>query len=227
MKVAQSFAKILKKAGVRFAILGDEEKCTGDSARRLGEEMLFTMMASENIETLKKHNVKKIVTHCPHCYNTLKNEYSHLGGTFEIVTLVEFINELIRGRKIRLARGMEKKTTFHDPCYLGRYNDIYATPREVLSKVEGLDRKEMKKTRENAMCCGGGGGHMWMDLNIGKRINHMRTEEALELKPDFVSVACPFCMAMFDDAIKSKDLTETLKVKDIAEIIWECMEEKQ
>jgi Fe-S oxidoreductase/nitrate reductase gamma subunit len=224
-KVAQAFARIMKKAGVKFAILGDEEKCTGDSARRLGEEMLFTMMAQENIETLKKYNVTTIVTHCPHCYNTLKNEYPQLGGNFKVISHTEFIQSLMREGKIKLSKSMDKTTTFHDPCYLGRYNDIYNPPRNILGEVSGLKQREMKKSRENAFCCGGGGGHMWMDLTIGKRINHMRLEDSIEVDPDFITVACPFCMAMFDDAIKFRDLVEKVGLKDVAEVVLESMEE--
>ena len=214
---------ICESAGIELAIRGAEEICTGDAARRIGEEGLFQMLANQNIETFKKHNIKKILTHCPHCFNTIKNEYPQFGGEFEIVHHTEFIANLIKEGKIKPQKELNLNITYHDSCYLGRYNDIYNQPRNILNSIKGIKLNEMEKSREKSFCCGAGGGHMWMEINIGKKINHMRIEQAAKQNHDAVATACPFCLVMLDDAAKAKGLEEKIKVKDIAIIVEEAM----
>jgi Fe-S oxidoreductase len=218
-KVAQSVAKLLKLTGVKFGILGTEESCCGDPARRLGNEYLFQMQAGKNIELLKSYNVKKIVTACPHCYNTIKNEYPQFGGEFEVIHHTELIAQLIREGKLNVNKGQGGLVTYHDPCYLGRYNDIYQPPRQVIKSIPGTKIVEMERNRKRGFCCGGGGGHMWLEEREGRRINELRTEQALETKAQTVITACPFCLQMFDDGIKAKAAEEQLKVMDIAELV--------
>ncbi|MFZ3089200.1 MAG: heterodisulfide reductase-related iron-sulfur binding cluster [Nitrospirota bacterium] len=222
-KVARAMVNILNRAGIGFSILGAKETCTGDAARRMGEEGLFQMLANQNIETLKKHNIKKILTHCPHCLNTIKNEYPQFGGEFEVIHHSEFISNLIKEGKIRLQKELNSVATYHDSCYLGRYNDIYNPPRSILNAISGIKLKEMDRTMDKSFCCGAGGGHMWMEINIGKKINHMRIEQAAGLNPDIVATACPFCLVMLDDAAKAKGLEEKIRVKDIALLVEEAM----
>lgn len=222
-KVSKAMVNILKTAGIRFSILGTKETCTGDAARRIGEEGLFQMLAGQNIETLKKHNIKKILTHCPHCFNTIKNEYPQFEGEFEVVHHTEFIASLIEQGKIKPQKELNLNITYHDSCYLGRYNDIYNQPRNILNSIKGIKLNEMEKSHEKSFCCGAGGGHMWMEINIGKKINHMRIEQAAKQNPDAVATACPFCLVMLDDAAKAKGLEDKIKVKDIAIIVDEAM----
>jgi len=220
LKVAQATAKLMKLAGVKFGVLGDEESCCGDPARRLGNEYLFQMQAQRNIETLKNYNVKKIVTGCPHCYNTLKNEYPQFGGNFEVLHHSDFILQLLQEKKIKISKGPLGAVTYHDPCYLGRYNNIFETPREVLSYVPDINLVEMERNRERSFCCGAGGGHMWLEeQKVGERINVMRTDQAMAAKVQIVATACPYCLQMFQDGIKTKAAEEKLKVMDIAEIL--------
>lgn len=221
-KVSRAFAEILKSAGVDFGILGNREKCSGESARRLGDEALFQMLATENIEVLNTVKFKKIITTCPHCYNTIKNEYPQMGGKYEVIHHSEFILNLIKEGRIKLNRNYQKVATYHDPCYLGRYNLIFNEPREIL-KLAGAKVKEMRRSREKSFCCGGGGGHMWMELDIGERINRERLKDIEEISPEAVAVACPFCMTMIDEALKFKNLEEKIELKDISEIIKETM----
>jgi Fe-S oxidoreductase len=217
-RVAQAVAKLLKQAGVKFGILGTEESCCGEPARRLGNEYLFQMQAQKNIEVLKSYGVKRIVTACPHCFNTIKNEYPQFGGEFEILHHTELIAQLIREGRLKVkARG--EFVTYHDACYLGRYNDIYQPPRQIIKAIPDMRLVEMEKNRGRGFCCGGGGGHMWLEERIGRRINELRTEQALETKAQTVITACPFCLQMFDDGIKAKAAEEKLKVMDIAELI--------
>jgi Fe-S oxidoreductase len=218
-KVTKAFAGLMKKAGIRFAILGSEEKCTGDSARRLGNEYLAQMLMKENIATLNGHNVKKIVTTCPHCFNTLKNEYPQFGGTYEVVHHAEFLMSLIREGKLKAEKEDVERITYHDSCYLGRYNDIYDQPREILQSIKGVDLVEMDRSYSKGFCCGAGGGRMWMEEKEGTRVNENRAEQALACKPNTIATACPFCMTMLEDGLKTKEASETVKVKDIAELL--------
>jgi len=217
-KVSAALVKLLNAAGVRYAILGNEEKCCGDSARKLGNEYLFYSLASENIEVMKGHGVKKIITQCPHCYNLIKNEYPQFGGNFEVIHHTVFLLDLIKSGKLKLSHGAGKTVTYHDSCYLGRYNQIYDQPRELLKTV-GLDIKEMAHTGEKSFCCGAGGGRMWLEEHEGQRINEMRTDEAIALKTDYVGTACPFCLTMIADGIGARGVGEQLKALDIAEIL--------
>jgi Fe-S oxidoreductase len=222
-KVAKAMARILNHLGIKFAILGMEEGCCGDPARRVGNEYLYQILAQTNIETFNRYKISKILTTCPHCYNTIKNEYPQMGFSCEVKHHAEFLSELIGSGHLRLDRALPKKLTYHDPCYLGRYNGIYKAPREVLHAIPSLDIREMKRSGKDSFCCGAGGGWMWMDEKIGKRINIQRLEDALATDPDWISTACPFCVTMFDDAIKSKDKEKSLQILDIAEIVEQAL----
>jgi Fe-S oxidoreductase len=219
IKVTISFAKLMKEAGVNFGILGAEESCCGDPARRMGQELLFQTQAQRNIETFKRYNVKKIVTICPHGYNTLKNEYPQFGGNFEVIHHTEMIVELLREEKLKPVRLVDKTVTYHDPCYLGRYNDVYAAPRTILSSIPGLRFVELERSGRESFCCGGGGGHLWLEENTGKRINLMRTEDVVASQSDIVATACPFCLQMFEEGIKKKHLQESVQVMDVSELL--------
>ncbi|MCF8259474.1 MAG: 4Fe-4S dicluster domain-containing protein [Melioribacteraceae bacterium] len=221
--VTKSFAKIMQKAGVDFRILGTEEKCNGDSARRLGNEYLAQMMMMDNVETLNNYGVKKIVTGCPHCFNSLKNEFPQFGGEYEVIHHSEMIDELISDGKIKLKEKSEisSKTTFHDSCYLGRYNGIYDEPRDSISKINGLELVEMERNKQKGFCCGAGGGRMFLEETEGQRINENRTKEALETGADTIASSCPFCMTMMTDGVKTFEKADEVKVKDIAEIVLE------
>lgn len=216
-KIAIAFSKILQNAGVSFGILGVEETCCGDSARRIGNEYLYQILAQQNIETLKRYNVKKIITTCPHGYNIIKNEYPQFGGNFEVYHHTEIIYNLIKEGKLKV-KNVDKKITYHDSCYLGRYNDIYKQPREIL-KDAGYKVVEMRDSGERSFCCGAGGGRMWMEEHIGKRINFERCEQAIATGADIIAVACPFCLTMFDEGIKHKNKEEEIKIFDIVEAI--------
>ncbi|MDP4126556.1 MAG: heterodisulfide reductase-related iron-sulfur binding cluster [Bacillota bacterium] len=221
-KVSAALVKLLQTAGVRFAILGNEEKCCGDSARKLGNEYLFYTLATENIEVMKGYGVTKIITACPHCFNILKNEYTQLDANFEVIHHTQFLLDLVKSGKIRLTNSKRKTVTYHDSCYLGRYNQIYDQPRELL-KVAGLEIREMAHTGDKSFCCGAGGGRMWLEEHEGERINIMRTDEAIALKTDFVSTACPFCLTMINDGISAREVGENLKALDIAEILEQSL----
>jgi len=221
MKITQAVAKVLKQAGVNFGILGPEESCCGEPARRLGNEYLFQMQAQKNIEILKAYNVKKIVTACPHGYNTIKNEYPQFGGEFEVIHHTEFIANLLKEDKLRIMKGISGIVTYHDSCYLGRHNDIYKPPRQILNNMPDLTLVEMEKNRKRGFCCGAGGGRMWLEERIGQRISEMRIEQAMAVKAQVVATACPYCLQMFDDAIKAKEAEESLKAMDIAELVAE------
>jgi Fe-S oxidoreductase/nitrate reductase gamma subunit len=223
-KVATAFIKIMQAAGVDFAILGREEACTGDPARRIGNEYLFQMLAQSNVETLNGYNVRRIVTACPHCFNTLKNEYPQFGGHYEVLHHSQFIAQLIAEGRIRLPQGWKSRVTFHDPCYLGRYNDVYDQPRDVLRAIPKFELVEMERTRERSFCCGAGGGRAWMEEHTGRRINQMRVEQALAANPDTLAAACPFCMTMFEDGIKGVGAQDRLKVLDIAELVAQSLD---
>ena len=225
-KVATSFVKVLQAAGVRFGILGAEEKCCGDSARRMGNEYLFQQLAQENIEAMKKYGVKKIVTTCPHGYNIIKNEYPQLGGDFEVYHHTDYIARLIAEGKLKLVNPVNQSITYHDSCYLGRYNGLYQEPRKVIQSISGAKLVEMDRNCERSFCCGAGGGRMWMEEHQGKRINHLRFEDALKTKAPMIGTACPFCLTMLDDATKDKEMEESIKVKDVTELIEEALEKK-
>ena len=222
-KVAVAMTRILNHLGIKFAILGTEEGCCGDPARRVGNEYLYQILAQTNIETFNRYNIKMILTTCPHCYNTLKNEYPQLGFSCEVVHHSVFIQENIRNGRLKLNHALAKRLTFHDPCYLGRYSGIYEPPREVLKSIPALDLREMKRSRIDSLCCGAGGGWMWMDEKIGKRMNIQRLEDALTVNPEWIATACPFCVTMFDDAIKDKNMEKDLKIWDIAELVEQAM----
>ena len=220
-KVTVAFSKILNKAGVKFAILGNEESCTGDPARRAGNEFVFQMSALQNIETLKMYNVTKIVTTCPHCFNTLKNEYPALGGNYEVIHHTQLIQKLVDEGKLTLEGGSFKgqKVSYHDSCYLGRVNNIYEAPRAVLSNLE-TDLVEMNRAKERGLCCGAGGAQMFKEDEPGdKRINIERVEEALQTGCNTIAVNCPFCLTMMSDGVKAKDKQEEVMVYDISELI--------
>ena len=225
-KITKAFATILTKVGVKFAILGKEDACTGDPARRAGNEFLFQMMAYQNIQVLNGYGIKKIVTTCPHCFNTLKNEYPELGGKYEVIHHTTLLQELINEGKIVLKEGGSfkgKKISYHDSCYLGRANDIYEAPRKVL---EALDAElvEMKRCRTNGLCCGAGGAQMFKEDEPGNsRINMDRADEALETGAKFIAAACPFCNTMMSDGVKNREKEAEVAVLDIAEMIAESM----
>ena len=221
--VARAVVKVLKAAGVSFAVMA-EEKCNGDAARRLGEEYAFQTLATGNVEHLKRYRFRKVITACPHCFNTLGNEYRQFGGDFEVRHHSVVIAELIREGRLKLTRPREDVLTYHDSCYLGRYNGIFDAPRDSLRAIPGIVLVEMGRNRNKGLCCGGGGGHMWMEVRGEKRINEIRVEEALATNAKTVGTACPFCMAMVDLGRKVKGVEETLQVKDIAELVAEALE---
>jgi len=225
-KIAIATAKILKAAGVSFGILGAQEMCCGEPARRLGNEYLYQTLAANNVEQFKGYNIKKIITMCPHCFNTLKNEYPQFGGNFEIIHHSTFISQLISDGKIKPSVMKENRITYHDSCYLGRHNDIYKPQRHVLQAINKLPLLEMERSGNNGFCCGAGGGRFWMEERIGKRISEVRIEQVMETGADIVASACPYCVQMFTDAIKAKGAEETLIAKDIAELVAESMELK-
>jgi Fe-S oxidoreductase len=218
IKVAVAMAKILKAAGINFGILGDEEACCGDPARRLGDEYLFQTICQQNIEILNGYGVKKILTACPHCFNSLKHEYPQFGGNYEVVHHTQFIAELLQNGRLNIASGDAGLIAYHDSCYLGRYNDIYEEPRTILSSLTDTP-VELPRNRSNSFCCGGGGGHMWMEEDADKRVSTRRVEEIIAAGVGCVASACPYCLTMFDDALKAKEVDETIKAADLSELI--------
>ncbi|MDF1673595.1 MAG: (Fe-S)-binding protein [Vicingaceae bacterium] len=220
-KITRAFVKILNKVGVNFAVLGTEESCTGDPAKRAGNEFLFQMQAMGNIQVLNAYEVKSIVTTCPHCFNTLKNEYPELGGNYEVKHHSQYLQELIDDGKLTVEGGefKGKKITFHDPCYLGRANDVYEAPRTLVQKLDA-ELVEMKRCKSKGLCCGAGGAQMFKEAEKGnKEINVERTEEALEIKPDVIATGCPFCMTMMTDGVKLAEKEKDVQVFDLAELI--------
>ncbi|MBI2416321.1 MAG: (Fe-S)-binding protein [Ignavibacteriales bacterium] len=220
-KVSRAFASIMQKAGVNFRILGTEEKCNGDTARRLGNEYLAQQMMQENIEKLNGYGVKKIVTACPHCFNSIKNEYKQFGGNFEVLHHSEMIEALLEAGSIQVKKTGVRKVTFHDSCYLGRYNDTYEAPRETLKAIPGVTLTEMERNKSRGFCCGAGGGRMFLEDVEGGRINEERSREAIATGADTIGTACPFCMTMMNDGVKAHDKADSVAVKDIAEIVFE------
>jgi Fe-S oxidoreductase len=220
-KITKAIVRILDHVGVKYAVLGAEESCTGDPAKRAGNEFLFQMQAMSNIAVLNGYEVKKIVTGCPHCFNTLKNEYPTLGGNYEVVHHTQLVQELIDAGKLKVNGGAfaGKRIVFHDPCYLGRGNDVYEAPREIIIKLDA-ELHEMKRSRQNGLCCGAGGAQMFKEAEKGnKEVNVERTEEALALNPDVIAVGCPFCMTMMTDGVKHFNKEDKTKIMDIAELI--------
>jgi Fe-S oxidoreductase len=223
-KIARATATLYQKAGVKFAILGSEEKCTGDLARRSGNEMLFQMLAGENVETLNNYKIKKIVTACPHCLNSIKNEYPQLGGDYEVFHHSQFIAKLVDEGRLPIGSNLKDTITYHDPCYLGRYNKEYDAPRKLLNSAAETPMREMPRHGTESFCCGAGGARMWMEETIGTRINENRTEEAIQTGASTVATGCPFCMTMMSDGIAAKGKTDSIQAKDIAEIVLEAVE---
>lgn len=225
-KITKAFVKILNNANVDFAVLGTEESCSGDPAKRAGNEFLFQMQAMTNIEVLNAYEITKIVTTCPHCFNTLKNEYPDLGGQYNVMHHTQFLKSLLNEGRITIEGGSYKgkRITFHDPCYLGRANEIYEAPRELIQKLE-VELLEMKRCKQNGLCCGAGGGQMFKEPEKGnKDINIERTEDALEVAPDIIATGCPFCNTMMTDGIKNKEKEKEIKVLDIVELIANAQE---
>jgi len=220
-KVTKAFVKLLHNAKVDFAVLGTEESCTGDPAKRAGNEFLFQMQAVTNIEVLNGYEIKKVVTACPHCFNTLKNEYPSLGGNYEVMHHTTFLKSLMDEGRLKVEGGKfkGKRITFHDPCYLGRANNVYEAPRDLLRKLE-VELVEMRRCKQNGLCCGAGGGQMFKESEPGsKEVNIERTEEAMEVKPEIIAAGCPFCNTMMTDGVKAKHHEDSIQVMDVAEMI--------
>ena len=224
-RITLAVIKVLKAAGVNFGVLGPLESCTGDPARRLGNEYLFQILAQQNIELFRGKNVKKIITQCPHCFNTFKNEYSQFDGNYEVVHHSQLIADLLKAGKLKLTKDFSQETiTYHDSCYLGRHNEVYEAPREIVHALPGAKVVEMSRNHQQSFCCGAGGGHMWMDEKTAKRINWTRTDMALEAKASVVATACPFCMVMFEDGIRGRNAEESLQARDLAELVAEAID---
>jgi Fe-S oxidoreductase len=229
-RTTRAVATLLHEAGVKYAILGDGETCTGDPARRIGNEFLFQMMAQQNVETLNEVGVKKIVATCPHCFNTLANEYPELGGTYEVIHHTQLLSQLVSTGKLTPVKPLDGGLTYHDPCYLGRHNRVFAPPREVLGAVATeTGVTEMPRFAERSFCCGAGGARMWMEERVGKRINVERVEEALSTNAKTVAVSCPFCLTMLGDGVTGKKATgaadEDVEVVDVATVLLRSIKE--
>jgi len=220
-KVARAFVRLLKTAGIDFAILGNEERCTGEPARRLGHEYLYQTLARGNIETLKRYRFQTIVTACPHCFNTIRNEYPDFDGRFRVIHHSQLLDELVRSGRLPVAQEGTERITYHDACNLGRYNDVYDEPRRVLASATRGELVEMAMSRSRGFCCGGGGGRVLMEEHEGRRVNQIRVEQAMEVKPDVLASACPFCLSMFEDGVKAKEVGDRIKTRDIAEVLAE------
>ena len=222
-KVATALVKILQACDIRFGILGNDEGCCGDPARRIGNEYLYQMTAQANIETMKGLGVKKILALCPHCFHILKNEYPQLGGEFEVIHHTQFLMELFASGRLKVSKPINKMITYHDSCYLGRANQIFEPPRKIVKSIPGLKLIEMKKHHKKSFCCGAGGGRMWMEEHIGTRINQMRTDHAIDIKAELIGTACPYCLTMLGDGIKEKGKSETMAAYDLCELILQSM----
>ena len=222
-RIPKAIVNLFKKAQVGFGILGSRETCSGESVRKAGDEQLFQTLAQTNIDTFKELGVKKIVTTSPHSYHTIKNEYPELGGNFEVIHYSQLLTELIKEGRLKPTKELNKKVTYHDPCYLGRHNGIYDEPREVLHSLPGIELIEMPRSQRNSLCCGGGGGGIWMETKKGERFANIRLEEAIETGAGTLAVACPFCMSMFEDSVLSLDKGDIIEIKDIAELVQEVI----
>jgi len=222
-RVATSLVKILKACGVKFSILGTEEGCCGDSARRIGNEYLYQALVQANLEVFKNYGTKKIMTMCPHCFNTLKNEYPQFGGNYEVIHYTQFLAEALGKGKLKLTKPVDKVITYHDSCFLGRANEIYEEPRQILQSIPGVRLVEMERNHVRSFCCGAGGGRMWMEEKIGTRINQIRTEQAMQTKANWVGTACPYCLTMIGDGIKEKGLEESMSAFDLSELVVQAM----
>ncbi|MBI4520596.1 MAG: (Fe-S)-binding protein [Gemmatimonadetes bacterium] len=221
-RVARAMVRVLQHAGVRFAVLGAEERCTGDPARRTGNELHFQILASENIATLNRYGVRRIVTHCPHCLHTLRNEYPRLGGAYEVLHHSEFVYALIADGRLRLPRPLDETLVFHDPCYLGRYNGIFDAPREILDRV-GARRVELERTRARSFCCGAGGGHAFFEDRGGGKVNVNRAREAVASGASTVCTACPFCLSMLEEGVAAAAPRGAVRVRDFVELVAEMI----
>ncbi len=222
-RVAQATANILNKAGVDFGILGIKESCCGESVRKAGNEGLFQSLAQSNISAFAEAGVNKIVTTSPHCYHTFKNEYPEFGGDFEVVHFCQYLAELIKQGRLNLTKEVNKRVAYHDPCYLGRHNNIYDEPREILNSIPGLELVEMPNYGENSLCCGGGGGRIWMDTKKEERCSDLRIEQAVEVGASILAVACPYCMLNFEDSVLTLGKSESIEVRDIAELVQQAI----
>ncbi len=222
-KTTKAIATLLHTAGVKFAVLGPAETCTGDPARRIGNEFVFSMLAQQNVETLNEAGARKIVASCPHCFNTISREYPQLGGNYEVIHHTQLLARLVEAGQLAPVNPVNEKLTYHDPCFLGRHNKVYTPPREILAAVPGVEATEMHRCKERGFCCGAGGARMWMEERIGKRINTERIEEALALSPDTISTSCPYCLVMLGDAVAAKkssgEAAESLEVVDVAQLL--------
>ncbi len=216
-KISQAVVTILQKAAVPFAILGPRELCNGDPARRIGNEYLYQELARQNIETLNAAGVRKVIVNCPHCFNTIRNEYPDFGGAYEVIHHTQLLAELMKEGRLTATTEVRELITYHDPCYLGRHNGVYDDPREVLEHIPGVRTAELPRHRERSFCCGAGGSRMWMEERIGKRINMERTEEAISTGADTLGVACPYCLIMLDDGAKAAG--EVIRVQDVAQVV--------
>jgi Fe-S oxidoreductase len=224
-KISTATAKILNSAGVDFGILGAKETCCGESIRKTGDEELFKRLAKENIKTFIDNGVRKILVSSPHCYHTFKNEYPEFMVNFEVIHITEYLLELMNAGRLELTKEVEKKITYHDPCYLGRHNDIFDEPREVLKKVSGLELIEMPDSRIDSLCCGGGGGRVWMETQKGERFGDLRIDQAIEVGAELLVTSCPYCITMFEDSRVTMGVDEKIEIKDITEIIVDSIQE--
>ena len=223
IRVAKATSKVLQKAGISFGILGNEQNCCGESIRKAGNEKLFKTLVQTNAETLNKAGVTKIVVSSPHCYHTFKNEYPELGAKFEVMHSAQFVAELIKDGKIKPTKEIKKRVTLHDSCYLGRHNNVYDEPRNVLKSIPGIELVEMYNNRENGLCCGGGGGRIWAETKKGERFSDIRVQQALDVNANVLAAACPYCMANFEDSVLSMDKGSAIEVKEITELVAESI----
>lgn len=222
-RVARAMASVLNSAGVDFGVLGSRESCCGESVRKAGNESLFQTLAQSNIGAFVENGVKRIVVSSPHCYHTFKNEYPELGGDFQVVHYTQYLAELIREGRLKLTKELKAKVTYHDPCYLGRHNDVYDEPREVLRSIPGLELVEMADYGEDSLCCGGGGGRIWMETKKGERLSDLRLEQAVKTEASILAAACPYCILNFEDSVLTTDKGAVIQVKDISELVREAI----